>query len=132
MTYREKCDARLERIQQKEDAGLISRRYPEVETIVVNMEHHSKGICDTLLHRTLYFSPESHAYFHVECLNSDCKDCSDGFDLESVVASMIRNRASMRQGALDCEGHGITSSRVNIAYKVTIAYSESSEYRLAS
>lgn len=122
MTYREKCDAKLERLQQKEDAGLISRRFPEVASIVVNMEHHKKGICDTLLLRTLYFSSDSHAYFHVECLNQDCHDCSDGFDLDHVVTSMIRSHTDTRQGALDCEGHGITSSRVNISYKVTIQY----------
>jgi len=122
MTYREKCDAKLERTQRKEDSGLISRRFPEVASIVVDMEHHRKGIDAILLLRTLYYSSDSHAYFHVECLNQDCSDCSDGFDLESVVASMIRGRTSTRHGALDCEGHGIMSSHVNITYKVTIQY----------
>lgn len=122
MTYREKCDAKLERMQQKEDAGFISRRFPEVASIVVNMEHYKKGIDAILLLRTLYFSADSHAYFHIECLNRDCGDCSDGFELDSVVASMIRSRISTKQGTLDCEGHGITSSRVNIDYKVTIQY----------
>lgn len=124
MTYREKCDAKLERMQQKEDAGLISHRFPGVASIVVDMEHHKKGIDAILLLRTLYFSSDSHAYFHVECLNRDCKDCSDGFDLESVVDSMIRSHIETRHGALDCEGHGLTSSRVNIDYKVTIEYNQ--------
>ncbi|MGC2063163.1 MAG: hypothetical protein WA610_09295 [Thermodesulfovibrionales bacterium] len=124
MTYREKCDAKLERTQQKEDAGLISRRFPEVASIVVDMEHHRKGISDILLLRTLYFSSDSQAYFHIECLNKDCKDCSDGFELDSVVSSMIRSRIATKHGALDCEGHGLTSSRVNIDYKVTIQYNQ--------
>jgi hypothetical protein len=86
------------------------------------MEHHKKGIDAILLLRTLYFSSDSPAYFHVECLNMDCSDCSDGFDLDSVVASMIRSHTATRHGALDCEGHGIMSSHVNIDYKVTIQY----------
>ncbi len=122
MTYREKCDAKLERMQQKVDSGLISRRFPEVASIVVDMEHHKKGICDTLLLRKLYYSSDSHAYFHVECLNGDCTDCSDGFDLDSVIDSMIRCHSATRHGALDCAGHGLTSSRVNISYTVTIEY----------
>jgi hypothetical protein len=122
MTYREKCDAKLGRMQQKEDAGLISRRFPEVASIVVDMEHHKKGIEAILLVRKLFFAADSHAYFHVECLSRDCRDCSDGFELDSVVASMIRSRASIRHGALDCEGEGLVSSHVNITYKVTIEY----------
>ena len=124
MTYREKCDARIEKMQQKQDAGLISKRFPEVASIVVDMQHHRKGICEILIARTLNFSPGSHAYFHVECLNRDCKDCTEGFNLDQVVAAMIRSHASSRVGQLDCDGTGLTSSHVNIDYKVTIQYNE--------
>jgi hypothetical protein len=124
MTYREKCDARIERMQQKHDAGLISRRFPEVSSIVVDMEHRRNGISPILILRTLNFSSGSDAYFHVECLNRDCKDCTDGFDLDQVVAAMIRSHTSSREGLLDCEGNGLTSSHVNISYKVTIQYNE--------
>ncbi len=118
------CDARKERMQKRHDAGLISVRFPGVSSIVVDMEHHRNGISAILLLRTLNFSSDSHAYFHVECLNRDCKDCTDGFDLDHVVAAMIRGHASSREGELDCEGNGLTSSHVNISYKVTIQYSE--------
>ena len=124
MTYREKCDARTERMQQKHDAGLISKRFPEISSIVVDMEHHRSGISPILMMRTLNFSSGSHAYFHVECLNRDCKDCADGFDLDQVVAAMIRSHSSSRDGRLDCEGNGLTSGHVNISYKVTIEYYE--------
>lgn len=122
MTYREKCDARLEKMQQKQDAGLISKRFPDVSSIVVDIEHHRKGIMGILLLRTLNFPSDSYAYFHVECLNRDCKDCTKGFDLDQVVAAMVRSHASSREGELGCEGNGLTSGHVNINYKVTIQY----------
>jgi hypothetical protein len=122
MTYRERCDAKLERMQDRQDAGLISQRFPEVSSIVVDMEHKTKGITAIRLVRTLNFSSDSHAYFRVECLNRDCKDCTDGFQLDQVVAAMIRNHASLKEGELNCEGDGITSRHVNISYKVTIQY----------
>ena len=124
MTYREKCDARIERMQQKHDAGLISKRFPEVSSIVVDMEHRRSGISAILILRTLNFSSGSDAYFHVECLNRDCKDCAEGFDLDQVVGAMVRSHASSREGQLDCDGNGLTSSHVNINYKVTIQYNE--------
>lgn len=124
MTYREKCDARMERTQQRLDSGLISKRFPEVSSIVVDMEHHRNGISAILILRTLNFSSGSHAYFHVECLNRDCKDCTEGFNLDQVVAAMVRSHAFSREGQLDCEGNGLTSSHVNISYKVTIQYNE--------
>ncbi|HAM49392.1 MAG TPA: hypothetical protein DCP92_01340 [Nitrospiraceae bacterium] len=109
-------------MQQKHDAGLISKRFPDVSSIVVDMEHHRNGISAILLSRTLNFSSDSYAYFHVECLNRDCKDCTGGFDLDQVVAAMIRSHTSSREGELDCKGNGLTSGHVNIRYKVTIQY----------
>ena len=122
MTYREKCDARMERTQQRLDTGLISKRFPEVSSIVVDMKHRREGITAILLLRTLNFLSDSHAYFHVECLNRDCRDCTEGFDLEQVVTAMVRSHAFSREGELDCKGNGLTSGRVNINYKVTIQY----------
>ncbi len=124
MTYREKCDARMERMQQRLDAGLISRRFPEVSNIVVDMKHHRKGLMAVLLLRTLNFSSDCHAYFRVECLNKDCNDCTEGFDLEQVVSAMVRSHAFSREGELKCEGNSLTSDHVNINYKVTIQYNE--------
>jgi hypothetical protein len=124
MTYRERCDAKLERMQERQDAGLISERYAGVSSIVVSMEHNGMGLAATHLLRTLNFSSDSPAYFRVECLNRDCADCTDGFHLDQVIAAMIRNHASLKLGELHCEGHGITARHVSISYKVTIQYDE--------
>ena len=124
MTYREKCDERTERTHQMHAADLISKRFPEISSIVVDMEHHRSGISPILILRTLNFSSGSHAYFHVECLNRDCKDCTEGFELDQVVSTMIRNHSSSTEGRLNCEGNSLTSSHVNISYKVTIQYYE--------
>lgn len=124
MTYREKCDEKTERMHQKHNAGLMSKRFPEISSIVVDMEHRRSGISPILILRTLIFSSGSHADFHVECLNRDCKDCAEGFDLEQVVAAMIRSHSSLREGRWDCEGNSLTSGHVNIGYKVTIRYYE--------
>ena len=124
MTYREECDKKTERMHQKHNAGLISRRFPEVSSIVIDMEHRTSGISPVLILRTLNFSSGSHAYFHVECLNRDCKDCAGGFDLGQVVASMIRSHSSLTEGLWDCDGNRLTSVHVNISYRVTIQYCE--------
>jgi hypothetical protein len=124
MTYREKCGAKLEIMQERQDAGLISQRFPDVSSIVVDMEHKRNGISAIHLLRTLNFSSDSHAYFRVECLNRDCKDCTDGFHLDQVVAAMIRSHTPSKEGELKCDGNGITSRQVNITYKVTIQYNE--------
>ena len=122
MNYREKSEARMERARHRIESGLISKRFPEVSHIVVDMRHTRKGMMALPLLRTLNFSADSHAYFHVECLNKDCKDCIEGFDLDMVIASMVRSHSSSREGELDCKGDGLTSGHVHIAYKVTIQY----------
>ncbi len=124
MTYRERCDAKLERMQEKQAARLISERFPEVSDIVVDMEHNKEGMNATRLVRTLIFSSDSHAYFRVECLNSDCKHCTDGFYLDQVIVAMIRNHSSSQAGEFNCEGNSLTSRHVQISYKVTIRYNE--------
>ncbi len=124
MTYRERCEAKLERMREKQASSLISQLFPEVSDIVVDMEHNGEGINAIRLVRTLIFSSDSHAYFRVECLNSDCKDCTDGLYLDQVIAGMIRNHSSSQAGELNCEGNGLTSRHVHISYKVTIRYNE--------
>lgn len=122
MTYREKCEARLERIQRRKEAGLVSARFPEVSSIVFDIKHYKQETSASRLSRTLLFWPDSSAYFHVGCLSKDCKDCTDGLDLDKDVAAMVKSHTSSREGKFECDGNGLTSSPMNIRYKVTISY----------
>jgi hypothetical protein len=122
MTYREQCDARKEKMQQIQEAGLVSECFPDVASIVIDMKHDRKGIEWVHLSRTLNFSPKSHAYFHIECLNRDCKDCIRGFDLYQFIAVMVRNHTTLKEGSFACEGNNVTSGHLNISYTVAIEY----------
>lgn len=111
----------MERMQRRKNASLVSVRFPEVSSIVFNLKHHKEMSAIRLL-RTLLFWPDSHAYFHVGCLSKDCKECTDGLDLDRDVVAMVKSHASSREGKFRCEGNGSASSRMNISYKVTISY----------
>jgi hypothetical protein len=122
MIYREQFDARKERMQKIHEAGLISERFPEVSSIVIDMKHDWKGIEWVHLSRTLNFSSRSHAYFHIECLNRDCKDCIRGFDLYQFIAVMVRSHTALKEGSFACEGNNVTSGHLKINYTVAIQY----------
>ena len=115
-------ESKKERARLKQEAGLISGRFPGVSSIVVDMKHHKQGTSSTLLSRTLNFSPDSFAYFHIECLNQDCKDCSGEFNLDKIISLMVRKRTLSSEGELDCRENGTASSHINVSYKVTIQY----------
>ena len=111
--------ARTERLQQKLDAGFMHTHFPEVSEIVVSMMYNQKGIAKSLP-RIVNFSPDSSAFFRIDCLNKECTD--GGFDLSNVLISMIRNRRQTAKGELSCEGDGPAAGHSAIAYEVAIQY----------
>ena len=112
--------ARTERLQQRVLAGFVSAHFPEVKSIVINMMYNQSGIAKSLP-RTVNFSPDSSAFFMIDCLNKDCE--GGGFDLSQVLSSMIRNRRESAKGQLSCEGNGASADHSDIVYKVDIRYS---------
>jgi len=112
--------ARTERLQQRVLAGFVSAHFPEVKSIIINMMYNQSGIAKSLP-RTINFSPDSSAFFRIDCLNKDCE--GGGFDLSQVLSSMIRNRRESAKGQLSCEGNGASSDHSDIVYKVDIKYS---------
>jgi len=120
MTNSEKNAARKERTQQRLESGLISEHFPEVSSIVINVNNSYKRMNSNTILRTLNFSPSSYAYFNIECLSEDCRD--GGFDLNQVIAMMIRNRRDSGEGELDCDSSSLSSGHSHIYYKVNIQY----------
>ena len=113
----------MEKLQQRHDAGSVSKRFPEVVDIVINMTYYNqRGIKSVL--RTFNFSPTSYAFFRVDCLSRNCVD--GGFELTPIVTTMIRNRRVGTKGVLSCEGSDPSGDCSDIAYEVAIHYTTSS------
>lgn len=111
-------EAKIERMQQRREAGSVAKRFPEVAAIVINMTYNQRGIKSIL--RTFNFSPGSYAFFMVNCLSKDCVD--GGFDLTHIISTMIRNHSAEAKGALSCEGKEPSADYSDIVYKVAIHY----------
>jgi hypothetical protein len=124
MTYREKHDATVEKRQERLEAGLISDRFPEVESVNITMTDRQKGINPISILRIFNFQPGSYAYFHMGCLNKDCID--GGYDLDHVVATMVRDYKELGEGELSCDESNSRSVYSNIRYKISIQYMMSS------
>jgi len=113
-----KNEARMERMQQRLEAGSVAERFPEVAGIVINMTYNQKGTKSIL--RTFYFSPSSYAFFRLDCLSKYCVD--GGFDLTQVITAMLGNRKAEAKGALSCEGNEPSAGHSDIVYEVAIQY----------
>ncbi len=111
--------ARMERQQQRVDAGFVSARFPEVAGIVVSMLYNQRGIAKSLP-RVVNFFPGIYALFRVDCLSRGCAD--GGFDLTQVITGMIRNRREAAKGELSCAGNDPSAGHSNIVYEVSIRY----------
>jgi len=110
--------ARIERNQDRINAGFVSKHFPGVANIVINMMYKQKGA--KTLRRTLNFCPGSYAFFKVSCLSDDCVD--GGFDLTQIINTMIRNHSNTVKGELDCDDSGPRADHANIVYEVAVQY----------
>jgi hypothetical protein len=118
MNNRERNAVKENRMQQKVDAGLMSELFPEVKSIVINMQYTQKGLRDSLP-RTVNFYPGSYAFFRVDCLNKECVE--GGFDFTNIFRKMIRDHAKASTGEISCKG-GEGASHSSISYEVAIQY----------
>lgn len=114
-----KNEARMERIKQRADSGLMSKHFPKVASIVINMSYKQKGVAKPIL-RTLNFYPSSYAFFRVDCLSDDCID--GGFDLTKIISSMIKSSRQTVKGELGCESGSPSAEHSAITYEVAIKY----------
>jgi hypothetical protein len=111
-------EKRQEVMQQKNEAGSIGSRFPEVASIVMHMTYKQTGAKSIL--RSFHFTPESYAFFVISCLRQDCVD--GGFDLTQVITLMINNRESDMKGSLRCKGTDSSTCHSDIVYEVAIQY----------
>jgi len=112
--------ARIERLQQKTEAGLVATHFPEVADIAISMIYNQIGLNKSLL-RTVNFFPGSYAFFRIDCVNRECVD--GGFDLTKVITATIRRRGHSAKGKLSCQGNGPDEGHSAITYEVDIRYS---------
>jgi hypothetical protein len=110
---------RIDKNQQRLEAGLVSEHFPGVASIVISMMYKQKGVANPV-HRILNFSPGSYAFFRIDCLSSDCVD--GGFELTQIINSMIRNHSEAIKGELGCDDSGPRADHSNIVYKIAIQY----------
>jgi hypothetical protein len=111
-------ERKQEMMRQRREAGSVSTRFPEVSSIIMNMTYSHKGARSIL--RTFHFTPDSDAFFVVNCLRQDCVD--GGFDLTEVITAMIKNRSMDTKGSLSCKGREPYVGHSDIVYEVAIQY----------
>jgi hypothetical protein len=106
----------------KQEAKLMSDRYPNVSTIVVQLTYYHKAGKSVLMKRTVNFFPTSHAYFKMDCIIKDCD--GTGFDFTRIISKLVKNKKKSAKGEMAChsETGGRSSEHSSISYEITIKY----------
>ncbi|NCO84310.1 MAG: hypothetical protein COZ31_08270 [Nitrospirae bacterium CG_4_10_14_3_um_filter_44_29] len=123
MSSKLKNAERLERKQQKADAGIMSERHPDVASVIIFMNYYHGSSAQVIMQRTVNFFPGSATYFNMECMKRDCID--GGFNLEPVIAKMVKGRLKSAKGELACAGKD-SPGHARIGYKISIKYNNTS------
>jgi hypothetical protein len=102
--------------------GIVSERFPEVASIVINMTYFQNGPNPVLMERMVNVFPDSDAYFVMDCMTRGCT--SGGFDLTPVVKGMIKNRTALKKGALVCAGvvDAPVANHARIEYEISVNF----------
>lgn len=82
----------------------ISRLYPDVETIRINVVETNAWPWNRLREFTL--GQGSRCNFHLECPMSKCLGPDTGISYKSVLSEMVWKREAHRQVRLSCSGYG--------------------------
>jgi hypothetical protein len=123
MVNRHKYAAKMDQKRQNRIAsGVVSDRFPEVASIVINMVYFQNGPNPVLMERKVNIFPESDAYFVMGCMTRGCK--SGGYDLTSVVKKMVKNRTASKKGALNCAGvvDAPVANHASIEYEISVNF----------
>ncbi|MBI5666210.1 MAG: hypothetical protein HZC49_14135 [Nitrospirae bacterium] len=103
-------------------AGLVSDRFPSVSDIVISMTYLQKSERPVLMVRTVNIVPDSYALFNMDCMIKGCD--GGGFDLNSVLADMVKTHKKVKKGAITCHGNidKQASEHASIEYEAVIHY----------
>jgi hypothetical protein len=106
--------------KQRLETGLVSECFPKVASIVIKMKNSHGRINPINIQRTLNFWPHSNAYFHIGCLRKGCVD--GGFDLNQIIANMVKKHETSSKGMLFCKGSNLPSKHAQVFYTINIKY----------
>ena len=83
-------------------SGFIKDRYPLVKEITFEFHYHDPDGLEEDSEKIYHRLPNNYAYFQFECLYKEC--VGGGFDLNSEVNGMLRNREVVISGNKTCQG----------------------------
>lgn len=108
--------------EQRKSAGLLSEKFPTVSSIVINLSSTHKAAHPILMKRTVYFYPDTYAYFHIDCMTKNCEN--GGYDLTNVVGNLIKKKGGTGEGEMICGGKvpDLSDGHSGISYKIRIKY----------
>ncbi len=103
-------------------AGLVADRFPSVSDIVIYMTYFQKSGRPILMLRTVNIVPDSYALFKMDCMIKGCD--GGGFDMNSVIADMVKTHKKVKKGAITCQGNidEQASDHASIEYETVIKY----------
>jgi hypothetical protein len=84
------------------DAPSLRERFPQVEQLVLEMTFTDLQAFGTYSAQMRSFSPPAKAFFAIACPRTLCLD--GGFDLDSVIRSMLACGGTTGGGTLECQG----------------------------
>lgn len=109
--------------QHRQDAGLVSERFPQVAGMVIHIIYYHKAENPVLMERTVNIFPSSYAYFNMECMSKDC--VGGGYDLTQAINKNIKQQKKSFKGKMVCKGKNNgqkAPDHASIDYEVTITY----------
>lgn len=116
-TYKEKLEEERAALVA---TGCVSERFSGISRIEFRMVYYHRSVNPVLMRRTLSFTPDNYAGFHMKCMTEGCID--GGYDLAPVVAGLVKSGKKSVTGRLPCQGTNKTPGHASLAYEVSVEY----------
>lgn len=116
---------RQEMIQKRADAGFVSDKLPQIANMEINMVYYRRSIYSAedklLMLRTVKVTPESHAYFQMQCMT---KECEGSFNLTRVIRKLVKDRKKRGTGNIVCKhrAEGLLPRHASVDYEIKIKF----------